>query len=136
MCWTSTTHMIVAIESVAIPPAKTTYELVHRLLLMGNDQFHIKPAIMPIAPTANIPLSRSLSARLTLSHWPARLPSIAVATAGIVEKMPSGSQVLLLAQRWLPSPQRDQSRRRRSHHAAMVRGPSPRTSRPIAPLSG
>ena len=59
-----------------------------------------------------------------------------VAIAGIVEKMPSGSHVTLLTQVWLPSPKRDQSRSRRSHHAAIVRGPSPRVSWPIAPLSG
>src|SRR4051812_10228074 len=101
--------MIVAIATAAMPAENTTYELVHRLLLIGNDQFHIKPLIMPSAPTANSPLRRSLNERLTLSHWPARLPSIAVAIAGIVEKIPSGSQVTLLTQVWLPRPKRDQS---------------------------
>ena len=45
--------------------------------------------------------------------------------AGIVEKMPSGSQVWLLTQRWLPRPKRDQSSSKRSHQAAIVRGASP-----------
>src|SRR5215471_5395739 len=96
---TSTIHMMVAIASIAMPAQNTTYELVQMLLLIGNDQFHMSPAIMPNAPTANMPFSRSLSGRLDPIHWPARLPSIAVAIAGIVDRMPSGSHVLLLTHR-------------------------------------
>src|SRR5690348_7224805 len=113
----STTHMIVAMATVAIPAQNTTYELLQMLLLIGNDQFHIRPTIIPIAPIANMPFNRSASGFLVPSHWPSRLPSIAVATAGIVEKMPSGSHVLLLTHVWLPRPKRVQSRRSRSHQA-------------------
>src|SRR5262245_17472045 len=120
----------------AIPAQNRTYELVHRLLLIGKDQFHIKPAIIPRAPAANSPLIRSVSARFVAIHCPASMPSIAVAMAGIVEKMPSGSQVLALTQRWLPRPNRLQSSSRRSHHAAIVRGASPSMLYPSAPESG
>src|SRR6185437_3165158 len=133
---TSTIHMIVAIATQAMPAVKTTYELVQILLLIGNDQFHMRPATMPSAPTANRLVSRSSSGRLVPSHWPARLPSIVVAIAGMVEKRPSGSQVTLFTQVWLPRPKRDQSRRKRSHQAAIVRDASPSTSWPIAPESG
>src|SRR5512142_2949798 len=128
--------MIVAIATPAIPPVNTTYELVQMLLLIGDDQFHIKPAIIPSAPTANSPLRRSVIDRLVPIHWPARLPSIAVAIAGKVEKIPSGSHVTLLAQVWFPRPKRVQSSSRRSHQAAIVRGASFRTSWPMVPLSG
>src|SRR6185295_6412326 len=102
--------MIVAIATQAMPAEKTTYELVQMLLLIGNDQFHIKPIIIPRAPTAKSPLSRSWIGRFEPIHWPARLPSIAVPIAGSVENGPSGSHVRLLIQRWLPSPKRVQSR--------------------------
>src|SRR5215467_14173237 len=96
MLCTSTIHMIVAMDTAAMPAQNTTYELVQMLLLMGNDQFHIRPTIMPSAPAANSPFRRSFSARFEPIHCPARLPSIAVAIAGIVDRMPSGSHVLLL----------------------------------------
>src|SRR3569833_4040230 len=95
ICWTSTTHMIVASATAAIPAQKTTYELVQMLLLMGNDQFHIIPAISPIAPTANSPLMRSVRGRFCEIHLPARMPIMQVPLAGIVEQMPSGSHVTL-----------------------------------------
>src|SRR3712207_7861584 len=60
---TSTIHMIVASATHAMPAVKTTYELVQIPLLIGNDQFHIRPTIMPSAPAANRPLSRSASGR-------------------------------------------------------------------------
>src|SRR4051794_33604280 len=86
----STAHMIVAMARHAMPAQKTTYELVQMLLLIGKDQFHIKPTIIAIAPAAKSPFSRSAIGRLLPIHWPVTLPSIAVAIAGIVEKMPSG----------------------------------------------
>src|ERR1043166_4236079 len=97
-CCTSTIHMIVAIATQAIPAVNMTYELLQMLLLIGNDQFHMRPTIIPSAPAAKNAESRSSSGRRPAIHWPARLPSIAVATAGIVEKMPSGSHVTLLTQ--------------------------------------
>src|SRR6185295_2163682 len=96
---TSTSHMIVPIDTAARPAVKSTYELVQRLLLIGKVQFHISPAIISSAPPAKRPLMRSGRARFCDSHQPAMLPSSAVPTAPAVERTPSGSQVLLLAQR-------------------------------------
>src|ERR1043165_2183754 len=84
-------------------------------LLIGKDQFHIKPTIIPIAPTAKSPFSRSSIDRGLRIQPPARMPSSVVPTAGIVENRPSGSQVTLPDQLWFPRPNRDQSSRRRSH---------------------
>src|SRR5262245_566521 len=92
-CWTSTIHMIVAIAKEAMPAQNSTYELVQIPLLIGKDQFHINPTIIPSAPAANSPLRRSESGRLLLSHSPASVPSMAVAIAGIVDIKPSGSHV-------------------------------------------
>src|SRR6267378_3274194 len=89
---TSTIHIIVASETHATPAVKTTYELVHRFLFMGRAQFHISPIIMPRAPTAKRAAKRSTSGRSRSAiQRPARFPKRHVATAGIVEKKPSGS---------------------------------------------
>src|SRR3954467_6917271 len=96
--WMSTIHMIVAIATLAMPAQKRTYELVQMLLLIGNDQFHIRPPIIASAPPANSPLMRSTSGRLSEIHRPVRMPSMHMPIAGIVEKIPSGSQVTLLTQ--------------------------------------
>ena len=76
------------------------------LLLIGNDQFHISPTIIPSAPAREEPVEpldeRPLACR---SSVPARLPSIAVPIAGIVERMPSGSHVLLLTHSVIAEPE-------------------------------
>src|SRR3954468_10138439 len=119
-----------------MPAQKSVYELVHRLLLMGNTQFHIRPTIMPIAPTADIPANRSASGRRSPIHLPARVPNTAVQIAATVDSTPSGSHVTLDAQSWLPIPQRLQSSTVRSTQAAIVRVGSLRSSAPIVPSPG
>src|SRR5215203_5739582 len=132
----STIHITVARTSAASPPVNRTYELVQRLLLIGNDQPHIEPAIIASAPAAERPARRSVSGRRSPIQRPARLPSIAVAIAGMVDRTPSGSQVTLEPQMWLPSPHRLQSSTVRSTHAAIVRDGVSRSNAPIVPSPG
>src|SRR4051812_30670126 len=128
--------MMVARDTQAQPAVKSTYELVQMFLLIGKDQFHIRPAIIPSAPTEKSPLSRSSIDLGVPIQRPARMPRSAVPTAGIVENKPSGSQVTLPDQLWLPSPKRDQSSRSRSHQAAIVCSGPTSCACPRTPVSG
>src|ERR1051325_205427 len=97
--WTSTSPLMVAMAPHARRAQKSTYELVQIPLLIGKDQFHINPAIMPNEPPANMPLMRSVRGFSAAIQRPVSTPSIAVPIAGIVERIPSGSQVTLPDQR-------------------------------------
>src|SRR5471032_869374 len=98
-CCTSTIHMIVESDTAARPAVNRTYELVHRLLLIGKTQCHMSPPIIASAPAVNNPASRSVKGCRSPIHRPAMLPSIAVVMAGIVDSTPSGSHVWLDTQR-------------------------------------
>src|SRR5579872_3544276 len=126
--FTSMIQLIVAIATHDMPAENTTYELVHKLLLIGKDQFHINPAIIAIAPTAKSPFNRSSSGRCSPIHRPAKIPSIAVPIAGIVESGPSGSHVTELIHKWPPS-------RKRSVQAASVREGALLSVAPIPPIA-
>ena len=71
----------------------TTYELVHRFLLMGNTPSQASPSSTPAAPPASIPAALRAGDRADRSQRPASTPSSTVATAGRVLGSPSGSQV-------------------------------------------
>ena len=59
-CYTSTFHTVAAITTQAKPAVSSTYELIQTLLLMGNDQVHMRPVIVASgAPAANTPFRRS-----------------------------------------------------------------------------
>src|SRR5512142_2590151 len=90
----SISHMQVASVRQAIPAVKTTKLEVQSDLLIGNDQFHIIPAIAPIAPAAKRPEMRSRRGRGEAIHRPAITPMITVPTAGIVDSGPSGSYTI------------------------------------------
>src|SRR6202041_1787147 len=102
------------------PPVRSTKELVHRFLLIGNTQPHTEPAIATMAPAARSPAMRSCSGRGADTQRPAMSPRMAVATAGMVDRTPSGSQLIVWAQMWLPQPEALQSSSARSTHAASV----------------
>ena len=77
-CYTSTIHMVAAITTQAKPAVSSTYELIRPLSLMGNDQFHMRPVIVPSAPAANTPFRRSGKARWRRCVKPSPVPSRAV----------------------------------------------------------
>jgi hypothetical protein len=70
---------------------KSTYELVHKALLIGKNKFHAQPTATQTAPATNIPAVLSIRDFSVRSHCPVNTPIIAVAIAGMVLSNPSGS---------------------------------------------
>src|SRR5512146_2082484 len=92
-CSMSMSHMQVASATHASPAVNSTYELVQRLLLIGKDHPHMSPAIIASAPTPCNAATRERRGRSVPIHRPVRTPSMQVAIAGKVERIPSGSHV-------------------------------------------
>src|SRR5690348_17907789 len=72
---TSINHMQVASVTAPMPAVNSTKELVHRFLLIGKTQFHIRPTTMSIAPTPNNATMRSRDRKSLAIHCPAITPS-------------------------------------------------------------
>ena len=75
----------------------SAYELVQSFLLIGNQMEATSPRAIRTAPLPNSQAARVESWRRMRRMWPARMPNRAVAMAGMVLTMPSGSQALVPA---------------------------------------
>src|ERR1035437_385148 len=92
-CRMSVIQLQIARQISAHPPVNSTYELVHRFLLIENQTLQTSPAISPAAPRASIPTIFCFRLWIEPSHSPVRTPHSVVAIAGKVLSTPSGSRV-------------------------------------------
>src|SRR5262245_44493952 len=77
----------------AKPLVNSTYELVHRFLLIGKDRSQTRPSANAMPPSAIRIITFCEELLWPVSRTPAATPEIADAIAGIVPSRPSGSQV-------------------------------------------
>ena len=79
------------------PAISSTKELVHRLLLIGNQASQTKATKIRTLPIISIQVVRTDKSRRQLSKWPASKPIRQVPMAGRVLTTPSGSHVFVWA---------------------------------------